>query len=103
MADSYKNNCSIKANDYTIIDNADYQPTNSILLVHQWIVLNRETCAYKCLDHVLCLTATFRISTGQCIFYFEQMIHSRVIPFSGGSVLSVNTNSDGKRIDCVKI
>jgi hypothetical protein len=54
-------------------------------------------CGFECLANDFCLTATFKINTGQCILYFEQMTVNQLIPFIGGYVLSINEKIPGKK------
>ena len=87
--------CSIRSKDYSVINDFDYQPTNSLLKVGQMNVMTVEICAFQCLSEFYCLTATFKINTGECLFYFENMLSNQLTPFIGGYVLTVNENIYG--------
>jgi hypothetical protein len=61
LADQYTNDCSIISSDYSVLNNFDYQPISSSLLLQQITVLTKEMCGYQCLTNNLCYTATFKV------------------------------------------
>lgn len=95
LSDDYINNCSIISIDYSIEENADYQPTNALLILEQLSVMNKEICGLKCLLNTLCFTAIFKINSGECILYFEKMIDNRLIALTDGYVFSTNAKISG--------
>jgi hypothetical protein len=96
FADQYLNKCSIRSSDYLVIDNVDYQPTSSNMILYQSIMINREACGFECLTNTFCLTVTFKVDTGQCTLYFEQTTAGQLTPVTGGNVLSAVRKVPGK-------
>lgn len=99
ISDQNERLCSVRSKDYSVINDFDYQPTNSLLKLGQLTVMNVEICAFQCLSQLYCLTATFQINTGQCILYYENMIRNQLIPLNGGYVLTVNENIYGNLLE----
>ncbi len=103
FASQYIDSCSIRSSDYSVIENVDYQPTNSLLMLEQLTVITKELCGSECITNVLCYTATFKIDTNQCTLYFTRMIATQLIPFIGRYVLSANGKTPGKNFYINKI
>lgn len=81
--------------DYDIFPNMEYVPSESYNIIINITSISVPTlvqCTQKCLEYVLCETATFYIQTHVCVLYRERYGLGRLVTVTAQTASMISLN-----------